>query len=391
MVRWNRIFALIGTAILMVSAFQNCGQEVSFQHGADNFSESLAFGVASANQFVCQPFGSGAAGSGNASSRGGLRASLRYLDQSQFVSAAEMSAQNIADYYAAGNPKVITTAQELYFNDVNVPTRAFTSGFAQSNGQLLTDNVGQPLVEYFSVEYNSIFKLRSGQANGYYRFAVLSDDGSTLEYQTSNGQWASLINNDQAHSTKMGCAANGIYLDAASKLTIRLRYFQGPRTQIANVMMIQFLGNTATPPTEVLCAQEGTDKFWNSMSVPQQAVLDLQSRNWAPPTADNFVLPNNQVNPCANSNAISVSAVEMKSTFDNKLRVSFKTNVKTTVHSILKDENDKIIAENTESAEATAHEIRTEPLDLKKPYKLELDLTSKALGISVHQSYLLTP
>ncbi len=301
-----------------------------------------------------------------------------------------MNAQNISAYYS-NNPKVITTTQELYFNDVNVPTRAFTAGFAQSNGQLLADNAGQPLVEYFAVEYNSIFRLRANQPNGYYRFSVLSDDGSTLEYQDAAGAWVMLVSNDEAHSTKMGCATNGIYLDSASKLNIRLRYFQGPRTQIANVMMVKFLGNSATPPAEPLCGVSATETFWNSNSVPQQSVMDLFSRNWAIPTADNFLLPNNQVNPCANSNAITVSGVDMKSTFDNKLRIAFTTNVKTSVHSILRDENDKIIAERTETVESTGHEIRTEPLDLKKPYKLELDLISSALGISVHQSYLLTP
>jgi hypothetical protein len=106
----------------------------------------------------------------------------------------------------------MTSLGTIYTKELNIPGRSWTSGFPG-----VTDRF-----EWFGIEYNGTFTVRR---KGRYTFTLLSDDGSRLYIDDSL-----VIDNDGVHGPQK--KENVFELDA-SLHKIKIRYFQGPRTQIA--------------------------------------------------------------------------------------------------------------------------------------------------------------
>jgi len=110
------------------------------------------------------------------------------------------------------NFKKLEPVGSIYTRELNVKPRQFQAGFPG-----VTDRF-----EWFAIDYNGYFYVSEP---GKYRFIVASDDGSKL-YIDDKG----VIDNDGLHSLKAEeCTVNpkgGIH-------TLRLSYFQGPRTTLA--------------------------------------------------------------------------------------------------------------------------------------------------------------
>ena len=100
----------------------------------------------------------------------------------------------------------------IYTKEINISTRSWTEGFPG-----VTDRF-----EWFGIEYKGSFKPKR---KGLYIFRLLSDDGAKLFI---DGEL--IINNDGVHSpsSKLG----EVKLDT-SRHSIKIQYFQGPRTEIA--------------------------------------------------------------------------------------------------------------------------------------------------------------
>src|SRR2546423_1672400 len=100
----------------------------------------------------------------------------------------------------------------IYAKEFNIPMRSWTEGFPGMADRF----------EWFGIEYKGYFKAKK---KGQYIFRVVSDDGVKLFI---DGKL--LINNDGIHgpTSKLG----EIKLDT-SRHTMKLEYFQGPRTEIA--------------------------------------------------------------------------------------------------------------------------------------------------------------
>ncbi len=107
----------------------------------------------------------------------------------------------------------------IYTRQLDIAPRNFTAGFPG-----VTD-----LNEWFALDYTGKFYI---ETPGKYKFSLLSDDGSKLYIDKKL-----VIDNDGTH------AALTIYGAAQLKTghhTIRVSYFQGPRTALALVLRVAF-------------------------------------------------------------------------------------------------------------------------------------------------------
>lgn len=197
--------------------------------------------------------------------------------------------------------------QDIYFADVNVPTRQFTKGFVTRSGDVLVDANGQKLVENFAIEYTSSLKLQPTDKPGHYEIALLSDDGSRLFVQ-ENDKWNEIINNDGVHSTRMGCAFRTIYLDHSSEIPIKLLYYQGPRYHIANVMIWKHHKKAKSwrePNRHSLCGFSGNSLFFNEKAKKETFAMKLLKHDkWNIIASANFKMPISKPNPCVEDKLI---------------------------------------------------------------------------------------
>lgn len=233
------------------------------------------------NPFVCDPFEAT-----TAKSNEGLRGSIHYLDASQprYTSSS--------DYVTQGHE----LDAELYLSRVFAPTRVFDAGFTTDANKMLKDASGDLLMEYFAFNLQSRIKLSTGEPDGLYQLAIISDDGATLLAEDSSGAMSPLVVNEGAHATQMGCATQAVAMTSATRLPITLSYFQGPRFHIAMALMWRPVSNSAGALNDAQCGQSGSTYFWSydaatKTSVPQAAYQDLLSRGWKPLDAANFEIP----------------------------------------------------------------------------------------------------
>ena len=109
----------------------------------------------------------------------------------------------------------------IYTPSLNIPLRDFSEGFPG-----ITDRF-----EWFAIDYSGRFWVSTP---GEYRFALASDDGSDLYIDNKR-----VINNDKQHvfleKTHTMKLKKGVH-------SIRVSYFQGPRSHVALVLRVAFPG-----------------------------------------------------------------------------------------------------------------------------------------------------
>jgi hypothetical protein len=238
---------------------------------------------------VCDPFGESDA----AGTQFGLKSKLWYLqpDQTHY--------ESVRDYMANGT----LLPADLYFNQLNVPTRAFNLGFVTQNGETLLTPNGDTLYEWFALRFESRVKLGDGDEPGLYQFAAVSDDGSIVDVSTDERGMRELISSPGLQSTKMSCAEEAIAFDASTKMPIQVDYYQGPRDHIALLMLWRKVPSTdAASLAEVGCGQMGIAKFFDANFTPARPSdlwIGMLDRGWKVLKPDNYLLPETTGgNPC---------------------------------------------------------------------------------------------
>ena len=108
--------------------------------------------------------------------------------------------------------KSLSPVGAVYARTLNVPTRDWQEGFPG-----VTDRF-----EWFAIEYAGRIRARQG---GDYQLRVTSDDGARVFIDDKL-----IVDNDGVHPPTS--ASGSVRLDN-SPHTIRVQYFQGPRTQVA--------------------------------------------------------------------------------------------------------------------------------------------------------------
>jgi hypothetical protein len=197
----------------------------------------------------------------------------------------------------------------IFFTQLNVPSRSFSSGFLATDGSLLTDNEGNPLLEWFGLQFETEIRLGQADSPGFYQFALLSDDGSMLELKTgtdSSGNTV-LIDDNGAHTTKLVCEGGYVQLDSTTHVPVRIKYFQGPRFRIALILLWRKVGDHLTTFDSAglngpECGLSGENQFFDistTPSTPTSHYTGLLGRGWKVLAPDNFVLPGEATNPCS--------------------------------------------------------------------------------------------
>lgn len=271
--------------IILVAACQT-------QKGANPFAGPISNPDSSTQLFnksttVCDPMG-GTVSDGNGP-RSGLQGKLFYLTDNmpRFTT--------VEDYTNA-----IDTRTTVFLNDLNVPTRMFTEGFPTADGSLLQVG-GQTLVEWFALYLETQLQLTPDDAPGAYQLAMIADDGGTLELVGSGGTFQRFLDDDGTHSSRLACAASPLLMSQSVGVPARVKYYQGPRTEIALMLLWRPTSLTGVS-SEPLCGAVGQNLFFeyhNNPSTPQQAYLDLLSRGWKPLKPGNFGIPGQaRINPC---------------------------------------------------------------------------------------------
>ncbi|MEK2646551.1 PA14 domain-containing protein [Bdellovibrio sp. BCCA] len=239
----------------------------------------------------------------------------------------EMGAKvnSVLDYYNKGQK----LDQNLYFADVNVPTRPFTEGFSAQNGDVLTDSQGNKLIENFAIEYTSVLKLTDADKEGDYEIATLSDDGSRV-FIKEGDKWNELINNDGNHSTRMGCPYRTINLKKDSEVPLKILYYQGPRYHIANVLIWKLHKKAHSwkePSHHSLCGISTNNFFFNSSNGKRMpAMTILEKSGWNVVAPGNFKMPERQQNPCVEEK-LAISDFQVTSAVAPNATITWKTTV----------------------------------------------------------------
>jgi hypothetical protein len=213
----------------------------------------------------------------------GIQGTLYYLAPG----AANYS--DVNDYIKNG-----TVGKTTYFwSQLNVPTHNYSGGFAQGNGALVTTNSGSTLTENFAFDMRTQIGLSSTDTAGDYEFALISDDGAVLNFADTSGNFQTVVNNDGLHPTQFACATSVVHLDATTKLSTQIKYYQGPRDYISLIVMWKKIAAGSKIDT-MYCGDQGNTLFFDSSktpSTPQAEYNALLARGWAPLKAGNYTLP----------------------------------------------------------------------------------------------------
>lgn len=406
--RKNYIVGILVAFFAVVVSFQNCAK-LDIQNLEDTAQRTTAgvpveepavqtsFSIEDSNGYVCSAFGTTTV----PSDKSGLKAELRFLDQGSVLSSSQKNAFLSTQYFNDNDANFIKKEESIFLNDVNVPTRIFNQGFQGSDGKTLEDNQGHALIEYFALKMESVLKLGPKDAAGYYELASIADDGSVVQIK-ENGQWVDLIKNDGAHSTQMGCTDRRLKMDANTRIPIRIFYNQGPREQIANVLVWNYRGpatsNVTTIPTEPsihgYCGKASTDMFWSpATSKANTWITDLYSKGWKVVATENFLLPDNEVNPCAYSTydvAPVVTYSAISSTNASVTIVSADSTILTGSLYLIHADGSKELVKTLSLPEDVKHTFETGDIVVDQKYQLDVVLEVPAKKLKVLKSYKLS-
>jgi hypothetical protein len=240
---------------------------------------------------VCNPFGNA---EGGADANSGIKGKMYYYNAADI---AKYPATNVGDFYQYGQE----ATPDFYFDNFYVPTRTFSQGFQLEDGSLLSTDDGTELFEWFAFKFESSIQLPAGSGTKMKQFAIMSDDGSNLLVQDPlTGAWTKNVSNDGQHSSLFGCGGAPVKVSSDFATPIELQYFQGPRYEIALVLLWRdWDADASFNPNDPWCGQSGNSLFFNEAYTPSQpssAWLDVLSR-WEVVPANVFHL-NEGTNPC---------------------------------------------------------------------------------------------
>lgn len=277
------------------------------------------------NKVICDPLEGGGVPT-PPPPQNGIAAELAYLPP------ATSPFENSGDYFIRG----MRSTQQLFFQDLFVPTRLFQEGFSTQTSDVIRNDMGEKLIENFGLRFKTTLKLVGEQTDGNYEFAVLSDDGVTVK-AVSGEQKQTLIDNDGVHPTRMGCASTTLSLSKTAGQDFEITYHQGPRYHISLVMLWRKATSTKTK-ADVNCGVTGNNTWFDPDhgSTPQKAYKDLLARGWAPIPKANYFLPAvEDINPCTPGSPLAITDFKMTGSGKNQISVGWTTNRPATTQALV--------------------------------------------------------
>lgn len=276
------IWGLATIGLVTLFAFQNCaepGQGIDLRakmgtagQSDDIFGQGDPVDDGNPTNIVCDPFAT------TEKTTPGLKAALYIYEGSD----PERSIDNLGDMFSKGK-KIEDTA--VYFSQLYVPTRAWTNGFANQGGQTLKNSMGEVLIEWFGLRFETLLKLNDTDEEGYYQLGTISDDGSVVEIDKDGKGFKRIVDNDGETPTRLKCGGY-VYLRKGDRIPARIAYFQGPRVEIA-LNMIWRKVEPGVTPSSLHCNSTG-DFF--SGGKDGKKMKDLKSKGWKVMETTNFEL-----------------------------------------------------------------------------------------------------
>lgn len=201
----------------------------------------------------------------------------------------------------------------IFMSNFDIPTKPFRRGFVTTEGNLIRDAYGKIVDKHFSLHFETVLQLRSGDVAGNYQFALLSDDGAVLKIDKGNGL-ETVVDGDGKHAMKMSCAADPVYLDQSSALPLNIDYYVGSRGHLGLVLLWREWPVEAESShkknqsshhqwMDSECGAQGEGRFFNpghwKHGKHTKTFEDLLARGWKVVPAGNLFLPAAfESNPC---------------------------------------------------------------------------------------------
>ncbi|MGE3385254.1 MAG: fibronectin type III domain-containing protein [Bdellovibrionales bacterium] len=326
------------------------------------------------NKLVCDPF---AAQNENTTLDGGLQASLFYL------TAGQPHYKNVGDMISNGK----ASGKNLFFSNVDVPTRLFNVGFPLETGGVVKTDEGADLFEYFALRMTGSFGLAADEPEGLYELAMLSDDG-VIWTNTTDDANSALVSNDGDHPTRFGCGQI-VDLKRDTRIASRIDYYQGPRYHIALVPMWRKVASGTMPGKDPQCGKAGNEMYfdYNNNSKPQQAYNDLLARGWKPLRAENWRLPQGtDYNPCyEDGQAPQVTELSVNyGSIEGSMVVSWQTDIPATDQVVYRNTaTDVQMLTTSDNVLRTNHSITITGLQVGDIYEVQAVSISATLGRTV--------
>lgn len=326
---------------------------------------------------VCDPMG----GDNDPRSNAGLKADLYWLP------SGVRAATSASDLISRGTK----SSQNLFFTQLNVPTRLFNTGFTSDSGAPVKNDTGDVLIENFAMRFSSVLRLAPSQDEGLYELAVLSDDGTVLRLRDDDGVYKPVVDSDGDHPTRMGCSAQAISMTRETEKMLQLDYYQGPRYHIALVVMMRKLGAGQQPGQDPLCGMTSNEAWfdYNHASAPQKAYNDLLARGWQVLTADNYAIPNSAFfNPCKEGEIPEISNVKLGETFVDAVVLDWDTDIMATSQIVVTNvKTGAQIISTSDNVMSLHHHVRLTGLEADTDYTVQAvsisDTYGKGLSASV--------
>lgn len=365
---------LTTVALSVLAMLYVVGCEDSGSKGSQTQKHAFDINAYPLNKVVCDPIGGGG---GGAMPKKGIKAELFYKAQNQ---SRYFKAQDYIDFTTKAD-------QNIFFTDMFVPTRMFSEGFSTQTGQVLKDDTGQKLIEYFGLKMNTNIRLAEEDEDGVYEFALLSDDGSVMKIKNGNA-WTEVINNDGDHPTRLGCSTQKFTMTRETKLQTEVLYYQGPRYHISNVLLWRRLSASEAAGQDQSCGLTGNETWFNpnNNSAPTQNFQSLLSRGWQVLKPDNFYLPEEsteqtQYNPCTEGQNPMVSNLRVSEIVAEGVFVSWNTDVPATSQLlIINKATGQTILTQSDNILRTAHNVQYLNLSSGTTYQVQAISVSEDLG-----------
>lgn len=286
--------------------------------------------------------------------------------------------------------KLTASTQQLFFTDMNVPTRYFTEGFSTQSSAVVKDDLGSKLIENFGLKFETNLTLGENDSEGDYELAILSDDGAMVN-TVIGGQSVQLINNDGDHPTQMGCAKQLVHLTREIGLPLEVTYYQGPRYHIANVLMWRKSSTVAKDPQ---CGKQGNNYFFDpdNGSKQLQPYKDLLARGWTPVGASNFKVPAvDDYNPCTVGTSPKISGFIVLGSAATSADVQWTTDILSTSQVMVMNVSTGVtVTTDADNLMRTSHSVHITGLSPASLYTVQAVSVSDDLGKSISSPITLT-
>lgn len=375
---YNQIYTMITLSLIGLSS---CSLQTADK--SENISQSTlgtALGKLSVNvnkysasKLVCDPFNTGG---GTISYEKGIKASLHYLTSSMPRMYKSSDYVNFAK----------KSDQVIFMSDMNVPTRMFSEGFSVANGRILTNDQDQRLIEYFGLKMSTNIVLSEVDEEGWYEFALLSDDGATMKLKSgTDAEDVVLIDNDGDHPTRMGCSTQSLYIRKGVMHPIEVTYYQGPRYHIANVLMFR---KSQVAEKDSSCGLTGNSTFFDpdNNSKPLPAYNALLNRGWKALTPDNFMISKNSTdyNPCVQGTNPVISNFSIAEVYISTAELTWSTDIPATAQvQLTNTKTGEVTTTSSDNILRTSQKVIISGLQPNTVYKVQGISVSADLGRSL--------